>query len=37
MGTYHAAGGTSLCCQLPHPQAAKTAAMREAFALMLAM
>jgi hypothetical protein len=37
MGSYHTTGGTSLCCQLPHPQAVKTAAMKEAFALMLAM
>jgi len=35
MGSYHTTGGASLCCQLPHPQAAKTTAMQEAFALML--
>jgi hypothetical protein len=36
-GSYHTTGGTSLCCRLPHPQAASTAAMQEAFARMLAM
>ena len=37
MGSYHTTGGTSLCCQLRHPQAAKNVAMQEAFARMLAM
>lgn len=35
-GSYHTTRGTLACCQLPHPMAAKTAAMQEAFALMLA-
>jgi hypothetical protein len=37
IGSYQRVGGISLCCQLPHPQAAKTADMQEAFKLMLAI
>lgn len=35
--SYRTNDHASVCCQLPHPQAAKTAAMQEAFDLILAM
>lgn len=37
VGSYEAGGHISLCCQLPHPQSARTEAMQQAFARMLEM